>query len=102
MHESCKSERTQIKRNFWIPDGLMESIETKKIFYKKMKTNVLNEEIKNEVNDYNNKLNHIIEQSKYYYYKSKIEMSREKLQQMWNVINEMEFKPQDKETDKLN
>lgn len=73
---NLKIKSNQIKRNSWVTKEIMKSIETKNNLARKMKMSPSNEKNCKELDDYINKLKHLIEQREYEYYKSTIECNQ--------------------------
>lgn len=85
-----KMKRNEIKRNNWITNGLINSINKKNSMHKKLKNNPENNNLLNQYRIYRNKLNELIKKTKTNYYKNQITESNNCPAKMWQCVKDIQ------------
>nr|CAI5857641.1 unnamed protein product [Callosobruchus analis] len=81
-----KISRASIKRKQWITSGIVKSVNEKNRLHAAYKLDSENEEKKTIYNNYKVRLNKIIREAKYSYYKREIDLNNGSPKQLWKLI----------------
>jgi len=82
------SRKERLSNKLWIIPGILKSIKTKNKLFKKLLTNNDSDK-KAYYKKYRNKLTHIKNEAKHYYYENLIKNTQNNSSQTWSVINEI-------------
>nr|CAH7768585.1 unnamed protein product [Callosobruchus chinensis] len=85
--KQVRINRRNVKRTPWITDGLVKSVNTKSILYKKVCKDPLDSDALSEYKKYRNMLSNLIAITKSNYYKYIIEENKNDTKKLWRCVN---------------